>query len=75
MRDRNLLQRACNLSHPFQGQPHAYNDRFPPFTREGDASEPVDLDQVMNAYVLISVLRVIRSCDLFPDGFDCHLLR
>jgi len=27
------------------------------------------------AYVLITVLRVNRSCELFPDGFDIHLLQ
>ena len=27
------------------------------------------------AYVLITVLRVSRSCEHFPDGFDLHLLR
>ena len=26
------------------------------------------------AYALITVLRVSRSCELFPDGFDLHLL-
>ena len=26
------------------------------------------------AYVLITVLRVSRSCELFPDGSDLHLL-
>ena len=25
--------------------------------------------------VLITLLRVSRSCELFPDGFDLHLLR
>ena len=25
--------------------------------------------------MLITVLRVSRSCELFPDGFDLHLLR
>ena len=28
-----------------------------------------------SAYVLITVLRVSRSCELFPDGFDIHLLQ
>ena len=27
------------------------------------------------AYVLITVLRVSRSCEHFPDGFDLHLLQ
>jgi len=27
------------------------------------------------AYVLVTVLRVSRSCEHFPDGFDFHLLR
>jgi len=27
------------------------------------------------AYVLITVLRVSRSCELFPDGFDLYLLQ
>ena len=28
-----------------------------------------------HAHELITVLRVSRSCELLPDGFDLHLLR
>ena len=34
----------------------------------------VPKDVLPYAYLLVTVLRVSRSCELFLDGFDLHLL-
>ena len=55
-----------------------YQERMVSYCRTTSASTAPRTPRITccpDAYVLISVLRVSRSCELFPNGFDIYLLQ